>query len=320
MKTIVTGAAGFIGSNLVRALLRQGRTVKAIDNISRGSEENLAGLGVEVEHADLRDYAQASKVIDGADSIYHLAARVGSIDYLHAGKRPELETLHSNLAIDVNVFRACIEAGIKKIVYSSSVSVYPIDLQQEVGATFVEPNLQPINPEGGYGWAKLVGEVQLDLMESCRSSIARIFNAYGEYSEFGKSAQVVPALVRKAINYPKEDFVVWGDGAQTRNLVYIADCIEALMKMEELSSYPPLILNIGNPQPVTIKELAETVIKVSGKKIPLKFDPEKPVGPKSRIPDITRAQLKLGWTPKISLEEGVKRLYDWMEQKSTLNR
>lgn len=275
MKTIVTGAAGFIGSNLVRALIKKGRKVKAIDNVSRGSNDNLENLDIEVEHADLRDYKQASKVIEGADSIYHLAARVGSIDFLHANKNIELETLHSNAVIDINVFRACIETGIKRIVYSSSVSVYPIDLQQKVGVKFAEPSIQPINPEGGYGWAKLLGEVQLDLMDNCRSSIARIFNAYGEYCDFGKSAQVVPALVRKAINYPKEEFLVWGDGTQTRNFIYIADCIEALIKMEELASYPPLILNIGNPETVTIKELAQTAIRVSGKKIRPKFDPEK---------------------------------------------
>lgn len=318
MKTIVTGAAGFIGSNLVRALIKKGRKVKAIDNVSRGSNDNLENLDIEVEHADLRDYKQASKVIEGADSIYHLAARVGSIDFLHANKNIELETLHSNAVIDINVFRACIETGIKRIVYSSSVSVYPIDLQQKVGVKFAEPSIQPINPEGGYGWAKLLGEVQLDLMDNCRSSIARIFNAYGEYCDFGKSAQVVPALVRKAINYPKEEFLVWGDGTQTRNFIYIADCIEALIKMEELASYPPLILNIGNPETVTIKELAQTAIRVSGKKIRPKFDPEKPVGPKSRIPDIARAQIKLRWIPETSLEEGVRHLYDWMEKKLML--
>jgi UDP-glucose 4-epimerase len=103
-KVVVTGAAGFIGSNLVRALLKQGREVRAIDNVSRGSEQNLTGIDIEVVHADLRDYEQTRKAICKADCVYHLAARVGSIDYLHGGERPELEALQSNLAIDTNVF------------------------------------------------------------------------------------------------------------------------------------------------------------------------------------------------------------------------
>jgi GDP-D-mannose 3', 5'-epimerase len=317
MKTIVTGAAGFIGSNLIRALLAQGRTVVAIDNISRGSADNLANLGIDIQKVDLRDYQSTKKALTDADSIYHLAARVGSIDYLHAGQHSEFETLQSNLAIDVNVIRACHENEIRNIIYASSVSVYPISLQQQMGAVFKEPNLEPISPEGGYGWAKLLGEIQLGLLDSCHSAAARIFNAYGEYSEFTKTAQVVPALVRKAINYPTEEFVVWGDGTATRNLVYIADCVEALIKMEQNVSYPPLVLNIGNPQITTIQKLAETVIKVSEKKIPLKFDLKKPVGPMSRIPDITNATQKLGWRPKTSLEDGVRNLYQWMEHKLT---
>ena len=312
MKTVVTGAAGFIGSNLVRRLIKDSRAIRAIDNVSRGSGKNLAGLPIETIHADLRSYEETLQVLEGADCVYHLAARVGSIDYLHGGKRAELDALQSNLAIDANVFRACVEKSVERLVYASSVSVYPIDRQQTLSASFVESNIEPINPEGGYGWAKLVGEIQIGLMEACKSSVARIFNAYGEYSEFGKTAQVVPALVRKAINYPEEDFVVWGDGNQTRNLIYIADCIEALIRMEEKASYPPLILNIGSPITTTIKELAETIVRVSGKGIPLKFDPTKPVGPLSRIPDISKARALLAWEPKTSLEEGIRRTFDWM--------
>ncbi len=314
-RVVVTGAAGFIGSNLVRALLKQGREVRAIDNISRGSKENLVGLNLEVSHADLRNYEETDRLFRNADSVYHLAARVGSIDYLHGERRAELDTLQSNLAIDTNVFRSCMENGVKKVVYASSVSVYPIDLQDRLGARFSEGDVNPINPEGGYGWAKLMGEVQLDLMEGCKSAAARIFNAYGEYNEFGKTAQVVPALVSKAINYPREDFVVWGDGKQTRNLVYIQDCIEALLKMEQKASYPPLKLNVGNTKTVTIRELAETIVRVSGKTIQLKFDPSKPTGPKSRIPDITQACRLLDWEPKTVLDEGIRKTFEWMSSR-----
>jgi nucleoside-diphosphate-sugar epimerase len=313
LKTVVTGAAGFIGTNLVRALLRQGRTnLRGVDNISRGSSKNLKGLDLEVVHADLRSYEQAAEALKGADSVFHLAARVGSIDYLHGSKEAELEALQSNLAIDANVFRVCVEQGVERVVYASSVSVYPIDRQGRLGAKFSEEDIHPINPEGGYGWAKLLGEVQLQHMERVKSGAARIFNAYGEYSEFGGTAQVVPALIRKAIRYPEEDFVVWGDGKQTRNMLYVSDCVEALLRIEEKAGTPPLVLNVGNPEAVTVRAIAETVAKVSGNRLPMRFDTTKPVGPISRIPVIDSAEKELGWRPRTDLETGISRTYEWM--------
>ena len=311
MKTVVTGAAGFIGANLVRALLHEGREVRAVDNVSRGSEKNLNGLDLEVVHADLRDWNRTKMAIEGADVLYHLAAKVGSIDYLHGSNLAEFDALQSNLAIDTNVFRAAKEFGISKIVYASSVSVYPIKEQTKLNARFREEDTEPIDPEGGYGWAKLVGEIQLAMMGS-RAAAARIFNAYGEFSEYGETAQVVPALIRKAINYPREEFVVWGDGSQTRNLVYIGDVVEALIRMESKASNPPLILNIGNERTVPVRELANVVVKTSKKEIYGRFDTSKPVGPLSRIPDITKAKETIGWFPRVSLEDGIRLTYEWM--------
>jgi GDP-D-mannose 3',5'-epimerase len=311
MKTVVTGGAGFIGSNLIRTLVGQGRRVVATDNVSRGKSSNLDGMPIDMVQVDLRNYRDALNVVEGADCVYHLAAKVGSINYLHGGMKAELDALQSNLAIDTNVFRACVECGVDRIVYASSVSVYPIDRQQRLGATFAESDIHPINPEGGYGWAKLIGETQLDLMETCKSGIARIFNAYGEFSDLGATAQVVPALIRKAIKYPEEEFIVWGDGTQTRSLLYVQDCIRALFKLEDRASFPPLKLNIGNPHTVTIRELAEKIVAISRKKMEIVFDPSKPVGPLSRIPDVTRAKIELDWEPKTSLIDGLEHTYEW---------
>jgi GDP-D-mannose 3',5'-epimerase len=313
VKVLVTGAAGFIGANLVRALLAQGREVRAVDSLSRGSDKNLDGLNLETIHADLRDYQSALRAVEGTDAVFHLAAKVGSIDYLHGSDAAELDALQSNLAIDANVFRACMEKGVGRIVYASSASVYPINKQNRLGAKFGEEDLRPVNPEGGYGWAKFLGEIQLAMMPGCKSGVARIFNTYGPYGEFGRTGQVIPALIRKAVRYPKEEFVVWGDGRQTRNFLYVDDCVEALLLMERQASFPPLVLNIGNPRTVTIKKLAEIVVKTSGKRMKPRFDPSQPVGPRSRAPSVSLARRKIGWAPRTSLEQGIQRTYRWIE-------
>ena len=312
--TVVTGGAGFVGANLIRALLKRGRKVVATGNSSGGIGANLRGLPLKVLPIDLRDYSQVRNLIKGSDCVYHLAAWIGGIEHLHESKEAELKTLQSNLAIDTNVIKACVEFNVSKFVYASSVSVYPINIQRGWNALFAEEDVAPINPEGGYGWAKLIGEIQLDLAESLKSGIARIFNIYGEYCKLDKTAHVVPALIRKAINYPTEPFIVWGDGTQTRNLMYINDCIEALLKLEEHASYPPLKVNLGNPDTVTIRELAETIVSISRKNIRITFDLTKPVGPLSRIPDIRRAEKELDWKPQTPLRVGLERTYEWAEQ------
>jgi GDP-D-mannose 3',5'-epimerase len=317
LKTVVTGGAGFIGSHLVKRLLDEGREVVVVDDFSRGNMLNLIdlGVGINCEKVDLRNYSQALKVMDGADVVFHLAARVGSVEYLHGNELAELEALQSNLVIDANVFRACIEKEIKKIVYASSVSVYPIDLQQNQGAVFSENSLSYINPEGGYGWAKLLGEIQLKWMKDVDVGIARIFNVYGECGELGETSQVIPALIRKAISYPREEFIVWGSGEQTRCFLYVADCVEALMRLEEKASNPSVIVNVGSDQSVPVRVIAEKIVGISGKDMDIKYDPSKPVGPISRTADISKVKALLGWQPETSLDEGLKRTYKWAEKR-----
>ena len=240
---------------------------------------------------------------------------MGSVEYLHGSNQAELDALQSNLVLDTNVFRACTQKNVKKIVYASSVSVYPIDQQQSEGAVFSEDGVSYINPEGGYGWAKLWGNSELSWLNTADVGIARIFNAYGECGELGETSQVIPALICKALDYPQKDFVVWGSGEQTRCFLYISDCIDALLKLEKNASNPPLVVNIGSEQEVPIHVLAEKIVELSGKSIPIKFDPTKPVGPKSRSPSIGLAKSLLNWAPKTGLPEGLKRTYNWVQTK-----
>lgn len=314
MKTVVTGGSGLIGSHLVRQLTQQGRDVVVLDDFSRGKPQNLTDLGVQQtpRQVDLRDYAQTVRALAGADSVFHLAARVGSVEMLHGGELAELLALQTNLVIDANVFRGCLENRVKKLVYASSVSVYPIDHQNTAGVVFKEEDMPYLNPEGGYGWAKLMGEIELKWMAGLDIGIARIFNVYGEGESPDADAHVIPALMRKVALYPDEGLAVWGDGSQTRDLLYVEDAVEALLRLEEKVAAPPVVVNIGSGDTVTVRELVNIIIKVSGKRIEPTFDPSRPVGPRSRTADITRAKQLLGWEPKVTLEDGLSRTYNWV--------
>jgi nucleoside-diphosphate-sugar epimerase len=327
MKTVVTGGNGFIGSHLVKMLLGDGRDV-VIASSFLPREDHLMEMGVKAErrNVDLRDYRDAQAAIEGADSVFHLAARIGNLMYLHGTQTAELTSLQTNLSIDTNVFRACFDAGVKKIVYASSCAVYPMDRQVTTGAVFKEsdlplsPSFDPtvlkpgvINPDGGYGWAKLMGEIQLWWARRTDIGIARIFSAYGENEPLGERAHAMGDLIQRAILNQGGDFVVYGDGKQTRDFLYVTDCARALIKLEEKAGNPPVTANIGSGQAVSIGSLARRIVGLSGKKFHVVFDRTKPVGPVSRSADMSKAKVLLGWEPQISLDEGLRRTYDWVE-------
>jgi len=318
MKILVTGAAGFIGSHLSKRLEDEGHKLILLDDFSRGKESYLKYLGVKTKciYADLRNPFEGV-LFKGVDTVYHCASRIGGNQFLHGSNRNELEALHNNIAIDNSVIRGCVKFDVKKFIYTSSISVYNTSCQNSPNAMFREEDLenQPLDPEGGYGWAKYIGEMHLKLMET-KYGIARIFKSYGpcdDYSE--ESGQVVCSLMRKAINYPKEPFVVWGDGTVSRCLVYIDDLIDALLKIEKHLNKESIIINIGGKRPIPIKELAEAIVSLSGKDIKIEYDKTKPTGVQSRIPILTKAKKVLDWEPTTPLPNGLIKTYEWMEKE-----
>jgi GDP-D-mannose 3', 5'-epimerase len=324
LKTLVTGGAGFIGSNLVRRLLDQGREVLVADDFSRGSIRNLQDLGIRAgdigqsagyQAMDLKEFSRAMEVTRGAGTVFHLAARVGSINYLHGADHDELEALLSNLVIDANIFRACMENGVKKLVYASSTAVYPIDMQNAYDVVFSENSLKYYNPDGGYGWSKLMGEIELPWIKGIDTGIARIFNIYGENSYAGENPHAIVALCGKAIKYPGVPFTVWGNGRQSRDFLHVSDCVEALLKLEEKAAQPPAVVNIGSGKAVTVDMLVQKIVAISGKDIRIEYDTSKPVGPLSRTAEVTKSAAILGWQPRVTLDEGLKRTYAWLEKR-----
>jgi GDP-D-mannose 3', 5'-epimerase len=334
MKTIVTGGTGFIGSHLVKKLLADGREIVVVSDLSRLDTVNLSRLGitpsdVEIRRADLSESRQAAEAIKKADVVFHLAATVGSLEYLHGAEMAELDALQSNLMIDTNVFRACFVNGVKKIVYASSCAVYPMNRQIAPGAIFSESSLElkridflrpqtsnlrqaVIDPDGGYGWAKLLGEIELVWMRNIDIGIARIFNIYGPNEPLGDKAHVVGDLISKVIRYSGEKFIVRGDGKQSRDFLFVSDCVDALLKLEEKASNPPITINVGSGKATEIGALAHKLANISEKDINIIFDPTKPVGPVSRAAATTMAKQLLNWQPQVSLEEGLKRTYEWI--------
>lgn len=323
MSILVTGAAGYIGSHLAKKIEEDCRTyLVLVDDFSRGKQEYLDHLGVKAKciNGDLRNYDTAEILTKNIDTVYHTACRIGGMQFLHGTPEKELLALQDNLTIDNNLFRACIKNKVKKIIYTSSISVYNTKAQEVDNAIFSESSINKlaVDPEGGYGWAKYIGEKQLEMMSKCgiHTGVLRIFKSYGpcdDYSE--ESGQVVCSLMRKAVNYPKEPFIVWGDGSVARCLVYIDDLIDAIIKTEKLlGGIDHITMNVGGNRPITIKELAEKIVKVSGKDIKIQYDTTKHGGPKSRIPDLSLIKKVLGWEPTTSFDEGISKTYEWMEK------
>lgn len=315
-RVAVTGGAGYLGSHIAGKLIREGHEVSIVDDFSAGSVQNLRDVGVRQKavEGDLKDYNFAKRSLKKAEVVFHFAAEVGSVEYLHGSAMSELAAMQANVVIDTNVFRACVENGVGTVIYASSVSVYPFDRQQGGDASFREEDSdERVNPEGGYGWSKLLAEKELALMTDVRSGSARIFHSYGKniYLKPDRS-QVIGSMIRKAVNYPKEDFVIWGDGKQRRCFVYIDDTLDAIFRLwSHVEKKGNLTVNIGSTEEVTVLDLARQVAALSKKDIKMKFDPSKPKGALNRTPDLARAKEALGWTPTTPFSEGLARTYEW---------
>ena len=321
---LVTGGAGFIGSSLVKRLVTEGNKVKVIDNLWRGHLDNLrmpdGSYAIDLEqdffNVDLTDYVKSVETIRNIDLVFHLADIVGGIQYVFGN---EAFVFRQNVVINSNVISACIENSVPNYVYVGTACSFPKHLQEAPGVVQLrEEQTYPAQPESSYGWSKLMGEYESDLAQrsgKINVGLLRFHNVYGPGAAFeGDGAQALPSLIRKAIMYPDEPFVVWGSGGQYRDFVYIEDIIDALLSVANKGMNKGLI-QIGSEKATTLRDAANKIIQISRKPIKPVFDTTKPEGDRGRIANCNRAKQILQWQPKVTLEDGLNQTYKWIEEK-----
>lgn len=312
---LVTGGAGFIGSEVVRQLIKQGRKIRVADNLSKPRHDLPTNSNVDFVKADLTDKEQAMAVFTGVDICINMAAKIGGIGYFH--KYPAT-ILSENNKIYSNTFEAAAKHKIKRMVYISSSMVY------ESTAKFPshEEDIFSIPPPiTSYGMSKLVGEWY------CRAfwdeyklpfSICRPFNAYGinEYPEEEVGfAHVIPDLIRKIVKgqYPLE---ILGDGQQTRCFTHISDIANGIISVADSPQAVNEDFNISTPAEIKIIDLAQKLWGLCAVTKP--FSATNVSGfahdIKRRIPSVDKARNLIGWSAKISLDEGLPEVVDWVKK------
>jgi nucleoside-diphosphate-sugar epimerase len=323
-KVLITGGASFIGSHLSELLLANGAKITVADDFSSGRPENLASIrsDINVLHVDLRDTESAQAATRSQEIVFHLAAAHGGRGFIDTHP---VECV-ANMALDHQVFAAAATSGVEKIIHASSACVYPTNLQasttelnflSEAQANFDSPG--GAFSDGEYGWAKLMGELQLRAFTKqfpIDGVACRIFTAYGEREN---ESHAVVALIAKALAR-LDPYPIWGDGQQTRNFTYVGDTVRGLaLAGSSLSGFE--VLNVGSSSHDPVLKLCEAIFEILGWR-PNEFDfqLDKPVGVLSRASDNSKILSVTGWEPATSLLEGVARTIDYCQSEFTEER
>lgn len=329
-KILVTGGCGMIGSNLVKRLVKEGHEVNVIDNLWRGKKEYLndengmpvIDMDTHFFNIDLSINEGIDEIVEQNEYVIHLADIVAGIDYVFSNQG---DLFRLNNLINTNLFHGVRKVGkgkIKGLIYVGTACSYPLTRQNSLDVIpLKEEELFPAFPESAYGWSKLMGQLEIGFLEretGIPCCTLQFHNVYGSPCDFGERSQVIPALIRKAINYPNEEFNVWGSGKQGRAFIHVNDIVDALVLALE-KGWGHGWIQIGPSVCTSIREIAETVIKISGKDITPFYDTTKPEGDKARSADYSKAKKVLGWEPKVNLEEGLKRQYDWVKAQIEKN-
>jgi nucleoside-diphosphate-sugar epimerase len=313
-KVLVCGAGGFIGGHLVNRLKSEGHWVRGVD-----LKENEYGNTNSDEFilGDLRDPVVAQKAVNGIDEVYQLAADMGGAGYIFTGDH-DADVMNNSALCNLNVLGASQKEGVKKIFYSSSACMYPEYNQIDPdNPKCSEDSAYPAAPDSEYGWEKLFSErlyLSYHRNYGIEVRIARFHNIFGPQGTWNGGKEKAPAaMCRKAAEAEDGTSIeVWGDGKQTRSFLYIDECVEAVIRLMNSDFTGPV--NIGSEEMISINDFAQMAIDISGKKLKIN-NITGPTGVRGRNSDNKLLFEKLQWAPSLSLIDGMKKTYSWIDSQ-----
>jgi nucleoside-diphosphate-sugar epimerase len=305
-RVLVTGGAGFIGSNLVRGLLEQGDEVRVLDNFSTGNRANLDGLDVDIVEGELRSYERVHNAVRGRELVYHLGA-LGSVP---RSVQDPLTSSAVNVEGTLNVLLAARDEGVRRVVYSSSSSVY--GNSGELPRTEAMPT-DPISP---YGVAKLAAErycVSFSrVYHGFETVVLRYFNVFGpRQSPFSQYAAVVPLFVT-AIREGRP-VTIFGDGEQSRDFTFVGNVVDATIRAGEATGASGQIFNVAAGSPGSVNLLADTIGRILGLPVEKEYRDPRPGDVRHSWAEVSLAERVLGYRPTVDLEDGLRRTIESLD-------
>jgi UDP-glucose 4-epimerase len=303
---LVTGGAGFIGSHVTEELVDAGYEITVLDSFVTGSRENVSHLDIEVVEGDVREEATLSRVLPKMDGIFHLAAHIGNVKSI---ENPFTDA-EVNAEGTLQLLESAREHDVTNFVYSSSAAIYG-----EVEYTPVD-EVHPVDPDSPYGVTKLTGEkyaMCYGRLYDIAVVALRYFNVYGTNQYYDEYGNVIPIWTKRLLN--DEPLIIYGDGKQTRDFVNVRDVAHANRLAYE-SDVEGEAYAIGTGKATRIGNLARLSLEISGRTVPINYEPPRDGEVRHSVADISKAERELGFDPTVPINEGLAEYLSWMETKA----
>jgi GDP-D-mannose 3',5'-epimerase len=327
---LVLGGGGFIGGHLAKRLKNEGFWVRIVDIKEQHEYWNHEDICHEYICGDLRDPKLVSAImyspnqhsesdkVHSFDEVYQLAADMGGAGYIFTGEN-DANVMHNSALINLNVVHEAVKKSIKRVFYSSSACMYPEHNQLDPdNPDCEESSAYPANPDSEYGWEKLFSErlfLAFNRNYELDVRVARFHNIFGPQGTWTGGKEKAPAALCRKIAQCNDlgTVEVWGDGKQTRSFLYIDECVEAILRFMRQTDFNGPV-NIGSEEMISINDLADMVIEISGKNIAIK-NIEGPQGVRGRNSNNTLFKEKMGWVPSQTLSIGIQKTYKWIKEQ-----